>query len=70
MYNLYKLVTGTGLGEVYRRLYSSEDLDKVKEKLCTNVRSGVPVRELTIAKDIPFDFKCAVAIKDEDTLDG
>lgn len=69
MYSLYKLVTGTGLGEVYKRIYSNEDINKVKEKLCVNVRSGVPVKDLTIVKEISFELKCAVAIKDEVELD-
>ena len=68
MYKLYKYLTGTGLGEVYGLIYSNEDLNKVKEKLCVTVRGGTPVRELTIAKELPFEFKCAVAIKDEEEV--
>lgn len=45
------------------------DINEVKKKLCEIVQKDrVKVKELTITKEIPFEFKCAVAIKDEEEV--
>lgn len=55
-----------GYGKMRRCMFTHEDINEVKKKLCEVVRNGLPVSELSITKEIPFELKCAVAINDAD----
>lgn len=57
-----------GYGEMRRCLSTHEDLNDAKKELCELVRNGFPVDELVITKEIPFEFKCTVVIKDEEEV--
>lgn len=52
-----------GYGQMRRCVSTHENLNDAKEKLGKLVRDGIPVSELSITKEIPFEFKCAVVIK-------
>ena len=47
-------------------IFFHSDINEVKKALCEAVRKGVPVEQLSISKDVEFDFKCGVVIKDDE----
>ena len=66
MYSLYLNVQPNGWGPLKKLVFSSDNLGQVKEKLRSEALSGVKVKDLSIVKEIPFEFKCAVVVKDEE----
>lgn len=65
MYRLNHRKNITGFGKMYRPLFESEDLSAVKEKLKKHVLDGIPLYELSITKDVEFEFRCAVQILED-----
>lgn len=59
----------SGYGQMRRCVSTHENLDDAKKKLCDLIREGIiPASELSITKEIPFEFKCAVVIKDKEEV--
>ena len=57
----------SGYGEMRKCLYTHENLDEAKNKLCEFICGCVfPASELVITKEIPFEFNCTVTIKSEE----
>lgn len=58
-----------GYGQMRRCVSTHENLDDAKKKLCEIISTGiVPSSELSITKEIPFEFKCKIAIKGEEEV--
>lgn len=66
MYHLNGDMKLAGLGTLRKCLFASEDLSTIKEKLKEKVLEGTPIKELSITKEIEFEFKCAIQMLDED----
>ena len=47
-------------------IFFHRDINEVKKALCEAVRKGVPVEQLSISKDIDFDFECGVVIREDE----
>lgn len=59
----------SGYGEIRRCVSTHENLNDAKKKLCELISTGIiPTSELSITKEIPFEFKCAVVIKDKEEV--
>ena len=51
----------------YKILLESDDIAKIKDRLIFYVRWGDAVDHFIIARDVPFEFKCAIKlIKEEE----
>jgi REP element-mobilizing transposase RayT len=69
MYTLNQEIHVTGFGEMRKCVFSHNDINEVKKKLCEIVQKDrVKVKELTITKEIPFEFKCAVSLCTEEEV--
>lgn len=66
MYRINQIVEPHGWGQLHKCVFFHKDINEVKQKLCELVKKGTPVEELSISKDVEFDFKCAVALRTED----
>ena len=66
MYTLLLTVRPEGWGELQKPVYRSADLKAVKEKLTDMITGGTPKKDLFIVKDVPYELKCAVVVKEEE----
>lgn len=65
MYTLLRTVRPNGWGDLQKPVYRSADIEAVKEKLWAEIRGGIEAKDLFIVKDVPFELKCEVLIKEE-----
>ena len=66
MYRLNQNVQPNGWPSLKKCIFFHRDINEVKKALCEAVRKGIPVEQLSISKDIDFDFECGVAIKEDE----
>lgn len=68
-YMLLKKLDQPGFGnKVYVIEKELESIEAVKEELKKRVKDGCPISKLRIARDIPFEFKCAIKLEDEEEV--
>ena len=65
-YILMRSISAPGYRDPHTIVDISDDLDYIKLKLSSLVKSGVPVGDLRIVRDIPFEFQCTVKLNDEE----
>ena len=65
MYYLVKRVSIDGNGGTYKFIRSAFDISDIIEELKQQIKNGSPVNIFKIVKNVDFEFKCAVQIKEE-----
>ena len=63
-YILVKYIDKPGYVNAYHPIQVSEDLNEIKEAIKKRVIDGSPVRYYKIVQEIPFEFKCAIQMKE------
>ena len=66
MYSLNLRLNLPAYKDVRIRIYTSDNLDDIKNKLKEKVLSGVKAEDLSITKELEFEVKCAIAISKEE----
>ena len=51
----------------YRLLMESDDIGKIKDRIISYVRREDAVDDFIIVRDVPFEFKCAIKLIEEET---
>lgn len=69
MYTLNRNFHVPGCKDGRLPIFESENLDEIKKELQKQVFAGTPLLNLTITKEIPFEFKCAVKVTDDEETD-
>ena len=65
MYSLF-LKEFANVGVRYKLIEERKDLTTISEKVKRLVTTGTPIDDLIIVKNVEFEFKCALKLKEGD----
>lgn len=67
---LRKIDVANGFRDPYSAIFESDDIVKIEEEIKKRVKDGCAVSKFRIVQDVPFEFKCAIALKKDEEFEA